>query len=177
MLERLLTATAKKSYVALFDQALVSGTNFLTGVLLARLCSKEQYGLYVLAFSVILLWDGLRGSLIASPQAVFLHQKPSGQQPPYLGSTIVMHALLLVMGAVVLGVGAGIVRAASNTSLAAAILAGTFALCGYSSREHVRRTFYAQLYHYVFAGKDGENSFENRLSFKCERFAILYPPP
>ncbi len=32
MFERFLTTTAKKGYVALADQGMVSGTNFLTGV-------------------------------------------------------------------------------------------------------------------------------------------------
>ena len=33
--------------VTLADQCIVSATNFLTGIIIGRVCTKEQFGLYV----------------------------------------------------------------------------------------------------------------------------------
>ena len=41
-----------KSVLAVMDQGLVSGSNFLIGVLLARWLAPEQFGAYALAFSL-----------------------------------------------------------------------------------------------------------------------------
>jgi O-antigen/teichoic acid export membrane protein len=145
MFRQFFSATAKKGYVALVDQSIVSGTNFATGVLLARLCTKEQYGLYVLAFSLLILWDGFRNALIALPLVIYLPRKEEQDQPSYVGSTTVMHALIFLAGALIFGAGASIAKATGDTSLAIVVLTAIFALLGYSSREHVRRIFYAHL--------------------------------
>jgi O-antigen/teichoic acid export membrane protein len=145
MLKCFFTPTAKKGYIALIDQGFVSGANFLTGVLLARLCTKEEYGLYVLAFSLLLFWDGFRNSLVASPLVVYLPRKGEKEQSSYIGSSTVLHALVFLAGAVVFGAAAGIIKLTGDAPLAAVVLAGILTLCGYSSREHVRRVFYAQL--------------------------------
>src|SRR5580692_2008359 len=49
--------------VSLADQAVASATNFVTGVIIARTCSKEELGLYMLGFSLILLMTDLQSSL------------------------------------------------------------------------------------------------------------------
>jgi O-antigen/teichoic acid export membrane protein len=139
------SATAKKGYSAFIDQGLVSGTNFLTGVLLARLCAKEEYGLYVLTLSLLFFWDGLRNSLISSPLVVYLPRKPAAERPSYIGSTTFMQALFMLTGAIVFGAAAAVIKVSGDAPLTLAILAAIFALCGYSSREHIRQVFYAQL--------------------------------
>ncbi|MEM7354314.1 MAG: hypothetical protein AAF657_26145, partial [Acidobacteriota bacterium] len=55
---------------ALADQAVVSGTTLATSVLVGRTCSKEQFGLFMLAFSLLLLCNGLMISLISAPYVV-----------------------------------------------------------------------------------------------------------
>ena len=131
--------------MALVDQTVVSGTNFLTAILLARLCSKEEYGLYVLAFSLLLFWDSLRNSLIASALVVFLPKKPLEQQASYAGSTTVMEAILILGGAVLFGAGALVLRAIGEHRLALVVFACIFAVAGYTGREHVRRLYFAKL--------------------------------
>jgi len=76
--------------IALLDQGLVSGCNFISGVLLARSLGVEKYGVFSLAWMAILFFSSIQNSLIISPMmsigakklynpseyfgAVFLHQ-------------------------------------------------------------------------------------------------------
>lgn len=55
-----------KGFVFL-DQALVSGTNFCVGIALARWLGIENYGLYSLAWMVVLFASGLQQSLFTAP--------------------------------------------------------------------------------------------------------------
>ena len=44
--------------------------NFLTSLLLARLCAPKQFGAYVLASSALLAGSGLQGALVTGPMTV-----------------------------------------------------------------------------------------------------------
>ena len=57
----------KKGSLAVADQALISGSNFLIGILLARWLPPEQYGAYALAFSAFLLVSLSYQSLLLEP--------------------------------------------------------------------------------------------------------------
>jgi O-antigen/teichoic acid export membrane protein len=52
---------------SLGDQALVSGSNFITGVLLARLMGLEAFGAYVVAQAYLLYANTFQASLVVSP--------------------------------------------------------------------------------------------------------------
>ena len=43
----------RKSLLSLVDQGVVSIANFATGVIIGRSCSEEQFGLYMLAFTIM----------------------------------------------------------------------------------------------------------------------------
>ena len=60
-----------KGGLAILDQGLISGSNFLIGILLARWLVPAQYGAFSLAFSVFLLLSYVYQSLLSEPQAVF----------------------------------------------------------------------------------------------------------
>lgn len=55
---------------AVIDQAMLSATNLIVGLLLIRNVSDEDYAHYVLAFSTLLLVTSLQGALIGGPLAV-----------------------------------------------------------------------------------------------------------
>lgn len=67
--------------VAFLDRILFSATNFAVGVLLIRRTPDAEYGLYVLAHSVILLTIGFQNALITTPMLVMApKQEPSERQ-------------------------------------------------------------------------------------------------
>jgi O-antigen/teichoic acid export membrane protein len=62
---------AMKGGLAILDQGLITGSNFVIGILLARWMAPEQYGAYAVAFAVFLLVAMLYQALLIEPMAVF----------------------------------------------------------------------------------------------------------
>src|ERR1035437_4034789 len=82
------TTTARQGVLSLVDQGVVSATNFLTGVIIGRACSKEELGLYMLGFSLILLVTGLQTTLICTPYMVYAPRLKGSAHALYTGSTL-----------------------------------------------------------------------------------------
>lgn len=70
LIEPLRTETARKGLIALVDQALYSGTNFVVGVMLARYLPKEQFGMFVFLYSIPTFALGFLSSVISGPMLV-----------------------------------------------------------------------------------------------------------
>jgi O-antigen/teichoic acid export membrane protein len=64
-------ALAAKGGFAVLDQGLISGSNFVMGILLARWLVPGEYGAYSLAFSVFLLLSIVYQALLLEPMMVF----------------------------------------------------------------------------------------------------------
>jgi O-antigen/teichoic acid export membrane protein len=61
---------AKNATLAVTDQALISVSNFVLSVILARLLGANEYGAYTLAFSVFLLLANVQYALVLEPMSV-----------------------------------------------------------------------------------------------------------
>ncbi len=91
-----------QGFFSLADQAVASITNFATGVILARACSKEEFGLYMLGFTVILLVTDVQTSLIATPYMVYAPRLKGRAHALYSGSTLVHQLVFSLVAMVVL---------------------------------------------------------------------------
>ena len=80
-------AWLSKGVLAVLDQGLVSGSNFVIGVLLARSLGPEQYGSYALAFSIFLFLAAFHQNLVLSPLSVFGPSQYSQRTRDYLGAS------------------------------------------------------------------------------------------
>ena len=89
--------TARKGIVTLADQTVVSATNFLTGVIIGRACTKEEFGLYMLGFSIVLIVIDLQYSLISSPFTVYSPHLKGNDHAKYSGSTLIHQLSLSVL--------------------------------------------------------------------------------
>jgi O-antigen/teichoic acid export membrane protein len=134
-----------KGFYSVADQGIVSLTNFVTGWSVAYFCSKSEYGLYVLAFSLILFCDGFRNSLVSSPLVVFLPRKNRENSPNYIGSATIMQSILSSFSSILFVFGAVIIFCLGDFELASTIITGIITMIGFTLREHLRRIFYAQL--------------------------------
>lgn len=76
-----------KGVLSLIDQAVVSGTNFLTTVFLGH-TNQAELGVYWLGFNVVLLATCTQGALISSPYTVFGSGMNRDARAAYAGSTI-----------------------------------------------------------------------------------------
>ena len=83
-----------KGSLAILDQGLISGSNFLIGILLARWLAPEAYGAYALAFSVFLFLSGFHNALLLEPMSVFGPASYRDQLRAYLGKLLQLNFLL-----------------------------------------------------------------------------------
>ena len=89
--------TLQQGTGVIFDQGLYSFTNFLTGVLLARSLLKEEYGVYVLALSLIISITGIQRAVITVPYTVYSHQHKGEELNSYTGSVFIHQIFLLII--------------------------------------------------------------------------------
>lgn len=71
---------------ALSDQALVSGANFATNLILARSLGLSGFGVYALSWTVVLLMSGLQMAIIISPMMTIAPKQESAQRALYFGA-------------------------------------------------------------------------------------------
>jgi len=139
--------TARKGVITLADQAVVSATNFLTGVIIGRTCAKEEFGLYMLGFSIILFVTNLQTSLISTPYMVYSPRLQGLDHAQYTGSTLIHQAALsalailgLILGATAVSLGFGPQGLAPVLWVLAAVIAFI------ALREFIRRICFANLH-------------------------------
>lgn len=77
---------------SLLDQAMVSGTNFLLGIILVRLLGIEQYGVFVLIWMVVQFFASIQNALIISPMLTIAPKYSGNGQKTYLTSTFNIQA-------------------------------------------------------------------------------------
>jgi O-antigen/teichoic acid export membrane protein len=91
-----------KNTLALVDQAVVSGTNFLTAVMIGRAAGVGELGIYSLGFSLLVAWTCAQDALIALPYTIYCHRSRRETQAEYAGSVLVHQGLLSALVFVVL---------------------------------------------------------------------------
>jgi O-antigen/teichoic acid export membrane protein len=89
--------TLQQGAGVVFDQGLYSLTNFLTGVLLARTLMKEEYGIYVLALSLIITIMGIQRAVITVPYTVYSQKHSEEELNVYTGSVFIHQIILLLI--------------------------------------------------------------------------------
>ena len=82
------------------DQGLLSGSQFLFNVLIARWVPPAEYGLLAVAYAGFVIASGLHSSLLVEPMSVLGAARPSSELARYLGRLMSGHlALTLPVGA------------------------------------------------------------------------------
>jgi O-antigen/teichoic acid export membrane protein len=92
-----LAAWGGKAGVAILDQALFSGGNFIFNILLARWLPAEKYGAFSLVFTIYLLVSSLHNAVILEPMIVFGTSKHSNNLANYIWSQLSIHLILTPM--------------------------------------------------------------------------------
>lgn len=129
---------------ALADQALVSAVNFLTTVIVARMVTLDEFGLFSIAWMIMLLSKDLQNASINAPMMSIGPKYTADEIPYYYGAALVQQAgfssisfLLIVIGVLVAGLlYPGVLAPGFTLALAAAIVADQI-------QDFIRRYFYA----------------------------------
>jgi O-antigen/teichoic acid export membrane protein len=85
---------AHQGGLTVLDQGLISGSNFLISVLLARWLSAEQYGAYAVAFGVFILLSLIYQALVLEPMSVFGGSTYRHNFRAYFASLLWIHVIL-----------------------------------------------------------------------------------
>lgn len=128
------------------DQAVVSGANFATVVLLARSGTPADLGRYSLALAVVVLLRGVQEQLIGAPFLVYCHRYKRQARRCYAGSSLAHHLLLgAASAAALLGVWLAW-RSWGNDAALGGVLGAVAAVIPFLLlREYVRHLAFAEL--------------------------------
>ena len=129
---------------ALTDQSVVSATNFLTNVMLARFMGMREFGVFALAWMSVLFVNSLQAALIVAPMMSIGPKQEEKDRSLYFGA-VVFQELILVSFCFVLVFIA--LKVSSNFFLHAGLqrLAMPLAVSAsaYQMQDFVRRYFFA----------------------------------
>jgi O-antigen/teichoic acid export membrane protein len=146
---------ALQSFLSIFDQAIVSGTSFLSAVLIGRATSPTELGRYYLVLSVVLVINGAQEQIVAAPYLVYSKQRRGRELTEYTGSMWLQQlaiALLTIAGlfAVII-----MVSLTGPSELFPGLWALLFATPLLLLRQAARRYTFAQLQLISAIGLDG----------------------
>jgi O-antigen/teichoic acid export membrane protein len=79
----------RQGLLSVFDQGIVSGTNFATSVLIGRLCSHAEMGLYALGLSIVYFARAIQEQVVSAPYTIYVNRKPESQRAAFAGSSTV----------------------------------------------------------------------------------------
>jgi len=118
---------AMKGGLALLDQGILTGSNFIISILLARWMSAEEYGIYAVAFAVFLFLLNFHQALLLEPMLVFGSSVYRNSLRGYLKSLLWLHLWVSVLMIFGLAVSAAVMaRMGQSPGLPAALVAVGF---------------------------------------------------
>jgi O-antigen/teichoic acid export membrane protein len=131
---------------ALTDQSVVSATNFLTNVILARFMGLREFGVFALAWMSVQFVNSIQYALVISPMMSVGPKQEKKDRPAYYGAVFFQELLLVSVCFVVVYVGLRLVgdhiRHVDVGYLAGPLAVSAFA---YQAQDFFRRYFFATL--------------------------------
>jgi glycosyltransferase involved in cell wall biosynthesis/O-antigen/teichoic acid export membrane protein len=94
--------------LALFDQALVSGTRFATTIIVGRVCGPNELGIYSLAFAFLILISCLQQALLGQPYTIYGNRLEGKRRAMLAGSVLVHYVVLSILAMVGLSLAAAV---------------------------------------------------------------------
>jgi len=128
--------------LAMTDQGLISGSNFVVSIVLARELTPADYGVFGIAFSFYLLAVVVQDALILEPFTVFGSPICLAERKPYMGTLVRWHfkasaALFLIAAALLFSAYVDAKTQVLLTCLSSAVLAIPFVLLYWLERRAV----------------------------------------
>ena len=132
-----------KTHWAVADQVLISGTNFLLMILLARGLSTEAFGGFSLIYSVLLFANALQSALVTQAHNV-LGVRYQGEEYARYTTSAAIFQLVLVASLSLLALAAWTFAHISALSEAPLLLALVPSILGWQLQEFARRVLYTE---------------------------------
>ncbi len=135
----------EKAVLSIFDQAVFSGTSFLTAVIVGRSSTQSELGIYYLTLTIVMVMFGIHENVVAGPYMIFSARRRGLELAEYTGSMWAHHLVLTTLGMVAIVIMIGVAAAAGAVDFMAGLwtllVAGPLLLL----REGIRRLSFARL--------------------------------
>jgi O-antigen/teichoic acid export membrane protein len=90
---------------AVSDQALVSGLNFATTILLARVLGFREFGVFTVLWLTVLFVNSLQMAVIVSPMMSIGPKQGPDEAPQYFGAVLIQQLAFALSTSVLVGIG------------------------------------------------------------------------
>jgi O-antigen/teichoic acid export membrane protein len=151
----------------LTDQAVVSATNFITSVMLARFMGLREFGVFALAWMSVLFVNSVQNALIVAPMMSIAPKQKEKDRPCYFGAVVFQELVLVsfcfVLVFIALTLSGNYFRHADLHSLALPLAVSAFA---YQMQDFIRR--------YFFATRQGSRAFADDVLSYITQLPILF---
>ncbi len=106
LVEKTLQLASNRGGLALFDQGIVSGTNFMTSLVVGRHLGKESLGVLFITMSVFTVLQCVTDQLVHTPYLVRSPRLSKEQGKRFVGSVFVHTALITLLAIVMIAIAA-----------------------------------------------------------------------
>ena len=130
---------------ALADQAIISGVNFLTGLLIARFLGIEAFGVFTLVWMAVLFVNSIQMAMISAPMMTIGPKQSDDERPSYYGAVVMQQAIFSTVTSLLLWVGVAysdLINPQWNVTHLALPLA--MALFFFQNQDFLRRFFFTE---------------------------------
>ncbi len=136
-----------QAMAALADQTIFNAGNFFRGVILARMVSQGEFGLFTLGWTVIAFLQSVQTTLVSTPYTVYCPRLKEVELARFTGSALTHHLFLTVSLALV-GICTSLSLTLLGNSKEISVLAWaiTIAIVPILLRDHIRRLCFARLW-------------------------------
>ncbi|WP_211828562.1 lipopolysaccharide biosynthesis protein [Kistimonas asteriae] len=128
---------------AIADQTLVSGANFLTGIVLARLLGIESYGVFTLAWLVVLFFNSLQLATIIQPLMSLSPKYEGDKLKEFYGSMLFIQLLWIIIYLLIICIGIFFQNQFESISEISEYIVPVFSvLIAFQIQDFIRRLFF-----------------------------------
>jgi len=136
--------TARQGYLSAFDQALISLTNFIASVLLARAVTPTQFGAYGVGFLLLHLARAFQEGLIIQPMSALAASMSDDVRRRYLTGSASLQLVLALAGALACALGGKVLTDLGNTVAGPTLFALWSPVLLAQVQEFLRRVLYVR---------------------------------
>jgi len=135
---------AQEGYLAAADQAVISASNFIATIILARGISPTELGVYGVGFTALRLVRSLQEGLVIQPLNVFGAALDESEFRPYAASASLIQLGLALGTSALAAFGGWLLSALGNDTAGPALFALWFSFLWWQLQEHIRRMLYTR---------------------------------
>ena len=135
---------ARQGYLAAIDQGVISLSNFLATIILARNVDPTQLGVYGVGFITLRLVRAVQEGLIVQPMNVFGASMDLDEFRPYATSTSLFQIGLALVSALAVAVCGWILTDLGNDTAGPTLFALWFSFLFWQLQEYMRRMLYTR---------------------------------